>query len=45
MPEAPPRTAPDGGHVSIAIAAQSAYAFRTELVVMLPQTRSYYERF
>ena len=48
MPEAPRRTALwtfASLLLSMVIAVQSAYAFRSELVVMLPQTRSYYERF
>lgn len=45
MPESPRRTvlwtvlAP---LLSIVLAGQAAYAFRTELMVLLPQTRSYY---
>lgn len=47
MPESPRRTilwtvlAP---LLSIVLAGQAAYAFRTELMVLLPQTRSYYMR-
>jgi predicted Zn finger-like uncharacterized protein len=47
MPESPRRTvlwtvlAP---LLSIVLAGQAAYAFRTELMVSLPQTRSYYMR-
>ena len=31
--------------LSIVLAGQAAYAFRTELMVLVPQTRSYYVRF
>ncbi len=47
MPESPRRTVLWTVLVpllSIVLAGQAAYAFRTELMVLLPQTRSYYVR-
>jgi len=47
MPESPPRTALWtilAPLLAIVLAGQAAYAFRTELMVQIPQTRSYYVR-
>jgi predicted Zn finger-like uncharacterized protein len=47
MPESPPRTllwTVLALLLSIVLAVQAAYAFRTEMMVLLPQTRSYYTR-
>ena len=48
MPESPRRTlfwTLLALMLSIVLAVQAAYAFRTEIMVLLPQTRSYYTRF
>ena len=48
MPESPQRTllwTVLALMLSIVLAGQAAYAFRTELMVLLPQTHSYYVRF